>query len=98
MGSSALGAAALARNVADHRRAPVAAIVAGLGLADVVTEALGGWFVFGAGNVVRDVLARDRFIFESPDSVALRLILVEVGERIGLLVGHSKGTTASPEP
>lgn len=44
VGSSALGAAAFARNVADGLGEPVAAVVSGYGLADVLTEALGGFF------------------------------------------------------
>ena len=58
VGSSALGTACLARNVANYLGEPVAGIVSGLGLADVGTEAFGGWFVFGAANVIRDLLAR----------------------------------------
>lgn len=58
VGSSALGTAALARNVADAVGRPVAGVVAGQGLADLMTEALGGWFVLGARNAVRDGLAR----------------------------------------
>jgi hypothetical protein len=54
VGSSALGSAAFARNVADAVGAPVAAVVSGYGLADVVTEALGGFFWFGALNSLRD--------------------------------------------
>lgn len=53
VGSSALGSAAFARNVADAQGAPVAAVVSGYGLADVVTEAMGGYFWFGALNSVR---------------------------------------------
>lgn len=53
VGSSALGSAALARNVADAMQAPVAAVVSGYGLADVAAEALGGFFWFGAVNSVR---------------------------------------------
>src|SRR5215213_284794 len=44
VGSSALGAAGFARNVADSLNKPVAAVVSGYGLADVLTEALGGFF------------------------------------------------------
>jgi hypothetical protein len=47
VGSSVLGTAALARNVADHYQCHVAGIVTGYGLADVVVEALGGWFFYG---------------------------------------------------
>lgn len=53
VGSSALGAAAFARNVADALGEPVAAVVSGYGLADLATEALGGFFLFGATNALR---------------------------------------------
>lgn len=53
VGSSALGAAAFARNVADALAAPVAAVVSGYGLADLATEALGGFLLFGAANALR---------------------------------------------
>jgi hypothetical protein len=53
VGSSALGAAAFARNVADALQEPVAAVVSGYGLSDVLTEAIGGFFLFGALNSVR---------------------------------------------
>ena len=58
VGSSAIGTAALARDVADYLGTPVAGIVSGFGLADVVSEALGGWFVFGARNALREMAAR----------------------------------------
>ncbi|MEO1687191.1 MAG: hypothetical protein AAFU61_04725, partial [Pseudomonadota bacterium] len=50
VGSSDLGAAALARTLANHLGEPVGAIVAGYGAADLVAEALGGWFFFGGAN------------------------------------------------
>jgi hypothetical protein len=53
VGSSALGAAAFARNVADAIGEPVAAVVSGYGLADLATEAVGGFFLFGAANSLR---------------------------------------------
>lgn len=46
VGSSALGSAALAWNVSTALGQPVAAIVPGYGLADVIQQALGGWFGF----------------------------------------------------
>jgi hypothetical protein len=46
VGSSALGSAALAWNVSTALGKPVAAIVPGYGLADVVQQELGGWFGF----------------------------------------------------
>jgi hypothetical protein len=53
VGSSALGSAAFARNVADALDAPVVAVVSGYGLADLATEAAGGWFWFGTLNQLR---------------------------------------------
>ena len=53
VGSSALGSAAFARNVADATGENVAAVVSGYGLADIATEALGGFFWFGALNSLR---------------------------------------------
>jgi hypothetical protein len=53
VGSSALGSAAFARNIADALEEQVAAVVSGYGLADVLTEAFGGFFLFGALNSVR---------------------------------------------
>lgn len=58
VGSSAVGTAALARNIADYRQRPAAGIVSGYGMADVMSEAMSGWFVFGAKNILRDSLAR----------------------------------------
>ncbi len=56
VGSSALGTAAFARNVADAFNEPVAALVSGYGLADMLTEAAGGWFWFGALNRMRHMV------------------------------------------
>ena len=50
VGSSDVGAAAFARTVADRYGQPVGAIVAGYGIADLLGEAMGGWFVLGAAN------------------------------------------------
>ncbi|MBB4006341.1 hypothetical protein [Allorhizobium taibaishanense] len=47
IGGSAAGSAAFARNVADAVGAPVAAVVSGYGLGDLVAEALGSNFFFG---------------------------------------------------
>ncbi len=122
VGSSAIGTAALARSVADQRGRPAAGIVSGLGMADLLSEALGGWFVLGAHNRMRDNYAKmldalgikdhvrdqethedikselraadireERFIYGSPDSTALLYLLLKLGPKVKLLVGHSKG-------
>jgi hypothetical protein len=59
VGSSALGAAALGRNVADYLGEPVAAIVPGYGAVDVLADASGGWYVLGANNVLLDMASRN---------------------------------------
>lgn len=48
VGSSMMGAAALARQIADITGRPAVGIIAGYGAADVMSEALGGFFDFGA--------------------------------------------------
>jgi hypothetical protein len=55
VGSSDVGSAAFARNLADHYDEPVGAIVAGYGVADLLAEGLGGWFVLGAGNLLMKI-------------------------------------------
>ena len=47
VGSSALGSAALAWDISAALKKQVLAIVPGYGMADVVLQALGGWFAFG---------------------------------------------------
>ncbi len=55
IGGSALGAAAFARNVADAIDAPVAVVISGYGLADIITEAFGGHVFFGHLKGLRPV-------------------------------------------
>ena len=50
VGSSALGSAAFAWNISTALGEKVVAIVPGYGVADVVQQALGGWFGFGMHN------------------------------------------------
>ncbi|MEM6827130.1 MAG: hypothetical protein AAF553_04240 [Pseudomonadota bacterium] len=53
VGSSAVGAAALARNVADALNGRVLAVVSGHGISDIASEAMGGYFLFGGLNAMR---------------------------------------------
>jgi hypothetical protein len=57
VGGSVVGTAALARNVADACKdlggGDVAGVVSGYGVADVMQEALGGWYFYGKLNQYR---------------------------------------------
>lgn len=55
VGSSAFGSVAFAWDVSEALGEPVAAIVPGYGLADVVPQALGGWFGFEMYDAVQSV-------------------------------------------
>lgn len=74
VGSSALGSAALGRNIADATGKPVAIVISGYGLADAVTEAMGGYFLFGYMNSVRHAFEQlDEFFGRPQFGVATRL-------------------------
>lgn len=68
VGSSALGSAAFAWNISESLRRPVAAIVPGYGLADIVPQALGGWFGFGVHDFVRR--CAQQFLLQAMPQVA----------------------------
>jgi hypothetical protein len=103
VGSSALGTAALARNFADALNTDVAGIVTGYGLSDVMTEAFGGWFGFGAADRIRYTMERffermrstmsaDAASAESDASATLCEILLAGPPKLDCLVAHSKGS------
>jgi hypothetical protein len=58
VGSSVLGTAALARNIADFQGTDVAGIVTGYGVADVMGEALGGWYFYGTVDRIRHAMEK----------------------------------------
>jgi hypothetical protein len=113
VGSSALGSAAFARNVADALGAPVAAVVSGYGLSDLASEALGGWFFFGALNRLRHVEQELEELLEhhslmgtvpalygdrrGDDTAAVLAILRDPRFALELLTGHSKGNLVLSE-
>lgn len=113
VGSSALGGAALARNVADATGAPVAAVVSGYGVSDVLTEAFGGWFWFGTINRLRHSLevvagaasttsgseSLDRLSesYASRDTLTVAALLSDARFDFRLLVAHSKGNLVMAE-
>jgi len=113
VGSSALGSAAFARNVADATGSAVAAVVSGYGLADLITEALGGYFMFGQLNGLRhmfeglDVRAALPTalpgnsvlgsVRKSRDTATLVALLTDSRFAFTLLTGHSKGNLVISE-
>lgn len=80
VGGSAMGAAAFARNVADAIGEPVAAVVSGYGLGDIINETIGGSFFFGwLGHmrndleVIDDVVGRPHLgAYEDRHKLALK--------------------------
>ncbi|KAA1182704.1 hypothetical protein FP026_11590 [Rhizobium tropici] len=106
IGGSALGAAAFARNVADAIDAPVAVVVSGYGIADVITEAFGGLFFFGhlkglrpfleslddlAGRPKVGAQAEATAARASLDTRTVQALLADSRFSFRLLTGHSKG-------
>lgn len=106
IGGSALGAAAFARNVADAIQGPVAVVVSGYGIADVITEAFGGLFFFGHLRGFRpfletldDLAGRPKVGAQSNGSAArtsldtrtVQALLADPRLSFRLLAGHSKG-------
>ncbi|MGY8663811.1 hypothetical protein Q3C01_15765 [Bradyrhizobium sp. UFLA05-109] len=90
VGSSALGSAAFAWNVSESLRQPVAAIVPGYGLADIVPQALGGWFGFGVHDFARRVA--QQFL------ATTALELAKVGRHLSsTAIGDDAFRTGSPE-
>lgn len=109
IGGSALGAAAFARNVADAIQGPVAVVVSGYGIADVITEAFGGLFFFGHLRGLRpfletldDLAGRPKVGAQSGGSAArtsldtrtVQALLADPRLSFHLLAGHSKGNLA----
>lgn len=90
VGSSSLGAAAFARNVADAIGRPVISIVSGYGLSDLFAEAVGGFFWFGQLNSVRhafepiDEVLRPRRADGSQSAMSGAISAVESAVRLSL--------------
>ena len=70
VGSSALGSAAFGWNVSEVLHEPVAAIVPGYGLADLLPQALGGWFGFGVHDFMRRII-QDALVSSAPRIAAV---------------------------
>lgn len=110
VGSSAVGTAAFAKNVAEAVGAPVAGVVSGYGMKDLLWEALGGWFWFrtlnqlrhGADERGRPFAAADGRTFQwgddlSPDTASLTELFAAAEPLFDVVVGHSKGNLSIAE-
>jgi hypothetical protein len=90
VGSSALGSVAFAWNVSAALGEPVAAIVPGYGVADVVQQALGGWFGFGMYSFWVKQLAQDVVARTAPN-------IAHIGRRLMKTApGHEEAGTGAP--
>lgn len=111
VGSSALGTAALGRNVADALGLPAVGVVSGYGMADLAAEAVGGWVWFGALNQVRhafrqvgrlsgiglDLALPPPDALLGADVLAVRDALADPRLAVAAVVGHSKGSLVIAE-
>jgi hypothetical protein len=89
VGSSAFGAVALAWDVSAALGEPVAAVVPGYGLADVVPQALGGWFGFEMYGPLQT--ATQNFLARFAPALAL------MGKELARTTpGHALAATGAP--
>lgn len=89
VGSSALGTAAFAWDASRALGEPVAAIVPGYGLADVVPQALGGWFGFGLHDWLQS--GTQSFLAQAAPSLA------QMGRRLARSSPrHARAATGAP--
>ena len=90
VGSSDVGAAAFGRTLANHLDAPVGAIVSGYGMADVLSEALGGWFFFRTSNQALNLVGQFQQAFT--DANHAREEMAEQANRAATTVTFSPDT------
>jgi hypothetical protein len=94
VGSSALGSVAFAWNISSALGEPVAAIVPGYGVADVVAQALGGWFGFGFQSWLKQSTQRV-LAATSPDTARIgrALMLTAPGHNGAPVFEHGSGSS-----
>ena len=90
VGSSALGSAAFAWNVSEALGEPVAAIVPGYGLADIIPQGLSGFFGYGLADYVRE-LGEQALALMAPQMAA-------IGRRLSLSVPEHATPLAAEHP
>jgi hypothetical protein len=90
VGSSALGSAAFAWDISTATRKPVLAIVPGYGVADVLLQAMGGWYGFGIYNY----LHVKSFVQDALASTAPKL--AEIGRNLSASAPDAKTVHGGP--
>jgi hypothetical protein len=88
VGSSALGSVAFAWNLSVALGEPVAAIVPGYGVADVVQQALGGWYGFGLTAWIKKG-TQDLLAHLAPDTA-------QIGRHLMMTAEHQQVETGAP--
>jgi hypothetical protein len=90
VGSSALGSAAFAWNVSEALGEPVAAIVPGYGLADIIPQGLSGFFGYGLADYVRE-LGEHALALMAPQ-------MATIGRRLSRSIPERTARTAGEGP
>ena len=90
VGSSALGSVAFAWNISTALDEPVAAIVPGYGVADVIQQGLGGWFGFGLHNWWVKQMAQEMLAHIAPRTAHIGRELLKTTP------GHAEASTGAP--
>ena len=90
VGSSALGSVAFAWNISTAVDEPVAAIVPGYGVADVIQQGLGGWFGFGLHNWWVKQTAQEMLAHIAPKTAHIGRELLKTTP------GHIEASTGAP--
>jgi hypothetical protein len=90
VGSSALGSAAFAWNVSEALGEPVAAIVPGYGLADIIPQGLSGFFGYGLADYVRQ-LGDEALAWMAPE-------MARIGRRLSRSIPGEAARHADPGP
>jgi len=108
VGSSAYGSVAFAWNVSKALHEPVAAVVPGYGLADVIPQALGGWFGFEMygplQTVTQNFLARftpalallPLFVLWFGSGEGSKVLLIATSVAVVTLLGAHQGVRGVP--
>ena len=88
VGSSALGSAAFAWNLSQALAEPVAAIVPGYGLADIVPQGLGGFFGFGLADYLRELGEQALALMAPPMAAVGRRLSRSIPQRAAPVAGE----------